>query len=236
MNLTGICYPLAACLVIGALGGDGIHASADGDGMPPPTAQQAEAQGKVGISPDLRQLTVMHANRTVTIERNQDSDNTINPRYARTSRPCPPFCIQPMRIAPGVETVAELEVLAALRRIHVEAKDDWLVIDSRTPDWVAHGTIPGSINIPWILLKPDAGADPFGIADLFEQRFGAFNHEGLWDFSRAKTLVLFCNGPWCGQSPSNIRTLLRFGYPAEKIKWYRGGMQAWESLGLTVAK
>ena len=49
----------------------------------------------------------------------------------------------------------------------------------------------------------------------------------------AKTLVMFCNGMWCGQSPANIRTLLRFGYPADKLKWYRGGMQDWEILGLT---
>jgi len=30
--------------------------------------------------------------------------------------------------------------------------------------------------------------------------------------------------------------LLKFGYPPEKIKWYRGGMQAWETVGLTTIK
>jgi hypothetical protein len=30
--------------------------------------------------------------------------------------------------------------------------------------------------------------------------------------------------------------LLKFGYPAHKIKWYRGGMQNWSNLGLTTAK
>jgi hypothetical protein len=44
---------------------------------------------------------------------------------------------------------------------------------------------------------------------------------------------MFCNGMWCGQSPNNILNLLKFGYPADKIKWYRGGMQDWEILGLT---
>ena len=47
---------------------------------------------------------------------------------------------------------------------------------------------------------------------------------------------MFCNGMWCGQSPNNIRTLLRFGYPADKIKWYRGGMQNWSNLGFTTVK
>jgi rhodanese-related sulfurtransferase len=114
--------------------------------------------------------------------------------------------------------------------------DTILVIDSRTPDWVEKGTIPGSANIPWTTLNPEAGADPFEIADTLAQRFGARATEGLWDFSNAKTLVLFCNGIWCGQSPTNIRTLLKFGYPAAKLKWYRGGMQDWEALGLTVVK
>jgi hypothetical protein len=39
---------------------------------------------------------------------------------------------------------------------------------------------------------------------------------------------------WCGQSPTNIRQLLSMGYPADKLKWYRGGMQDWQILGLTV--
>jgi hypothetical protein len=26
------------------------------------------------------------------------------------------------------------------------------------------------------------------------------------------------------------------GYPADKIKWYRGGMQSWEIVGLTTVK
>jgi rhodanese-related sulfurtransferase len=45
--------------------------------------------------------------------------------------------------------------------------------------------------------------------------------------------VFYCNGAWCGQSPTNIKTLLMLGYPANKIKWYRGGMQDWRMLGLT---
>ena len=65
---------------------------------------------------------------------------------------------------------------------------------------------------------------------------GAQRTAEFWKFSRAKTLVFFCNGPWCGQSPTNIRSLLRIGYPPSKLKWYRGGMQDWEILGLTTVK
>lgn len=189
----------------------------------------------VKISNEIDFVDVNHNGKIVRIQRNQSSDHIINPDYAKTSRKCPPFCIQPGKLAEGVETIGELEILDFLVRM-TNGDSSILVIDSRTEGWVKKGTIPGSTNIPWTLLKQEAGADPFQIADILENRFGAISIEGLWDFSNAKTLVLFCNGQWCGQSPSNIKTLLRFGYPAHKLKWYRGGMQNWESLGLTVVK
>jgi rhodanese-related sulfurtransferase len=189
----------------------------------------------VRITNDLESVEVRHKGQKVLIQRIQDIDNTVDPAYARTSRRCPPFCVQPASIADGVETIAEIEVLDYLKKSS-EGDDSILVIDSRTPDWLLNGTIPGSVNIPWTLLNPESGADPFEIADILENRFGARSQEGLWDFSSAKTLVLFCNGIWCGQSPSNIRTLLRFGYPPTKLKWYRGGIQNWENLGLTTVE
>lgn len=199
----------------------------------PVPAQEAERLA-VGITPALDRVEVMHDGRPVTIQRNQDPRNTVDPAFAKTSRKCPPFCVQPMQVAPGVETIGEIEVLDYLRRA-AGGDDSVLVVDSRTPEWVARGTIPGSINIPWTALSPARGADPISIGEILEERFGAQNIEGLWDFSGARTLVLFCNGVWCGQSPANVRTLLKFGYPAHKLKWYRGGMQAWEILGLTTA-
>lgn len=195
----------------------------------------AAIAAEVNITQELESVDVLHEGQIITIMRNQDPGNTVNPQYALTSRKCPPFCIQPMQIAPGVETIGELELLGYLKKIR-EGNDSILVIDSRTPDWVANGTIPGSVNIPWTRLKPEAGADPFSISDILREQFNVSTSEGLWDFSDAKTLVLFCNGLWCGQSPSNIRSLLDYGYPAHKLKWYRGGMQSWESLGLTVVR
>jgi rhodanese-related sulfurtransferase len=192
------------------------------------------AAAEVNITAELPSVTVMHEGKAVVIARHPGPDHPIDADYAITSRPCPPFCIQPMTLAPGVETIGELELLDYLQQ--ASRDEAVLVIDSRTPDWVARGTIPGSVNIPWTTLSPAEGADPFSIAETLEKRFGAVLLEGLWDFSAARTLVLYCNGMWCGQSPTNIRTLLRFGYPAARIKWYRGGMQDWQALGLTVVK
>ena len=189
---------------------------------------------EVNITRSLESITVKHGGKMVKIMRNQDQKNTVNPAFAKTSRKCPPFCIQPAKLAPGVETIGELEVLDYLKRMQTD--DSIMVVDSRTPDWAAKGTIPGSVNIPWTKLNPAKGADPITIGEILEDQFNAVNLEGLWDFTNAKTLVMFCNGMWCGQSPNNIKNLLKFGYPAHKIKWYRGGMQDWEILGLTTVK
>ncbi|MCF6263286.1 MAG: rhodanese-like domain-containing protein [Xanthomonadales bacterium] len=188
----------------------------------------------VGITSSMSSVEVIHQGKPVKIERNQDNKNTIATDYAITSRACPPFCIKPIKLALGVETIGELEMIDYLVAAS-KPGSNILVIDSRTPDWVAKGTIPGSVNLPWTLLKEDT-SDPITIATILEDRFGAIDEDELWDFSNVKTLVLYCNGMWCGQSPRNIMTLLKYGYPADKIKWYRGGMQNWHALGLTTIK
>lgn len=189
----------------------------------------------VKINRDIASVDVMHNGKKVTIMRNQDQKNTVNPSFAKTSRKCPPFCIQPSTLAPGVETIGEVEVIDYLAKMS-GGDNTILVVDSRTPAWVKKGTIPGAVNIPWTSLNPAKGADPISIGEIMEEQFGASQVEGLWNFNDAKTLVMFCNGMWCGQSPNNIKNLLKFGYPAHKIKWYRGGMQDWEILGLSTAK
>lgn len=193
------------------------------------------AVDKVGITPSLKKFEGTINGKPVSIVRNQNTKNEINPAFAKTSRPCPPFCIQPMHLDQGVETIGEIEVIEYLQKM-ANGDSSILLIDSRTPNWVSRGTIPGAVNIPWTRLNPSKGADPISISEILSREFGARELEGLWDFSNAKTLIMFCNGMWCGQSPNNIRNLLRFGYPGNKIKWYRGGMQSWETLGLSTVK
>ncbi|MBT8127862.1 MAG: rhodanese-like domain-containing protein [Gammaproteobacteria bacterium] len=192
----------------------------------------AVADKPVGITSKMMDAEVVHDGKKVKITRNQNNKNTVNPSFSKTSRPCPPFCVQPAIVAPGVETVGELEVIEYLKKM-AAGDDSILVIDSRTPDWVKKGTIPGAVNIPWTKLNPAKGADPLTIGEILQEQFNVKESEGLWNFNDAKTLVMFCNGMWCGQSPNNIENLLKFGYPAHKLKWYRGGMQDWEILGLS---
>jgi rhodanese-related sulfurtransferase len=188
----------------------------------------------VNITPDLTSVDVRHHGQKVTIMRNQNHNNTVNPDFAKTSRPCPPFCIQPSELAPGVKTIGELEVLQFLKKIN-DGDASIMVVDSRTQDWVEKGTIPGSVNIPWDKL--DIGkSDAMAVQDILGRQLSVQRQDGLCNFEGAKTLVMFCNGSWCGQSPTSIKRLLKIGYPAHKIFWYRGGMQDWENLGLTTAQ
>ena len=188
----------------------------------------------VKITPKMASATVMHKGEKVKLMRNQDQDNLINPAFQKTSRKCPPFCIRPIKLHKDVETVAELEVIAALEKMAAGDKTI-MVVDNRTPDWHARGSIPGSVNVPFTKINRKKGADDLSIAESLE-KFGAKETANGWDFSNAKTLYLFCNGMWCGQSPLGIEGLIGEGYPADKINWYRGGMQDWEVLGLTTFK
>ncbi len=189
---------------------------------------------QVRITEQLPYIEMPSGDGSIPVLRFQDPSHRIAPPYDKTNRPCPPYCIQPMRIAPGVETIGELDMLGYMQRI-ADGDTGVIIIDSRTEEWVARGTIPGAVNIPYKRLDP-AVASPAAIAELLQLEFGAAAADGLWNFDGAKTLVFFCNGAWCGQSPTNVKALLGFGYPAHRIKWYRGGMQAWESLGLTTVK
>ncbi|MFZ2163654.1 MAG: rhodanese-like domain-containing protein [Sideroxyarcus sp.] len=178
-------------------------------------------------------VEVLHLGKPVTIQREQDPAATIRAEYAATARKCPPYCIQPMQLAPGVETLGELEVLDCLKCI-CGGERRLMVVDSRTPDWYAKGTIPGAINIPYAQNNAGQATDLPGVKKTLIELFGAKEMAETFDFSSASTLAIFCNGPWCGQTPNYIRTLLALGYPPAKLKWYRGGMQDWCSLGLTV--
>jgi len=139
---------------------------------------------EVNISAELASVDVMHHGRTVTIMRNQGQGHSINPEYAMTSRKCPPFCIQPIELAPGVKTVAELEMMRYLKQIS-DGDTSMLVIDSRTPAWVEKGIIPGTVNIPWDALNIGK-ADPAAVREILQSQLGDKQRYGFWNFDKAK--------------------------------------------------
>jgi rhodanese-related sulfurtransferase len=186
---------------------------------------------EVMITPEIGSFSVKHGSKEIQIQRGQDTEAMLEFNFARTARPCPPFCAQPMQVADGIKTIGEVELTAFM--LGELAKSQGLLIDARTSDWHQRGTIPGSINVPYNRMNPEQGADEITIEETLS-RFGAKHEDDQWDFSAAKNLVLWCNGPWCGQSPAAIRGLIGLGYPKHKIAYYRGGMQLWRIFGLPV--
>lgn len=179
-------------------------------------AGTAYAEDPVNITHGVPSITIETPDGPVEISRIQDSENELWGEWSRTSRPCPPYCIQPMHAVEGTHVIGELELLEMLQDPEV------VVIDARIrPNYLA-GTIPGSVNIPYD-----------EITDALEG-LGCTPDFGGYDCENAKPVALFCNGPWCGQSPSAARFMIAAGYPPELISLYRGGMQVWNMFGLTV--
>ena len=138
--------------------------------------------------------------------------------------------LSPMHMAEGIESYGELEVLNFIR----EMADDksLILVDSRGHDWYEYDTIPGATNY-WFSMVKNPAKYPDEFEFMLEELGVVIKSDGSYDFSKAKTMLLFCNGPWCGQSPAAIRGYLKIGYPVDKMKWYRGGMHVWKSLSMT---
>lgn len=183
---------------------------------------------EVNIKEGLPYVDVDVNGKPVRIERIQDTNHKLKNSYTKTSRPAPPFTIQPFQPIAEIETVSELDV------INFIAKDvnsnQGLLIDARMPKWYEVGTIPGATNIPFSILST-RGTN--ALVDKIFQLFGAVKEGDKWNFANTQTLMVFDNGPWCQQGVRAMNNLVKLGYPKSKIKYYRGGMQYWQILGLT---
>jgi len=128
--------------------------------------------------------------------------------------------LQPMVPAEGVTPVGEIDVIEAI------GKENSMIVDMRMKDHVLQlGTIPGSINIPYTEVAMNM------------DQFGCDKEGEGWSCSDATTKIYaFCNSSTCPQSPSGIRAMIREGYPAELIYYYRGGYQDWTIHGLTTVE
>ncbi len=113
--------------------------------------------------------------------------------------------IQPISLAPDVQTVGELEVIEHLRSGRP-------LVDCRLPRYIERGTIPGAVNIPHGEIA-----------------------ERMTELSTVDPTVVFCNGPQCPATADAIEALLAAGWPAERLLYYRGGIHDWVTLGLPLA-
>jgi rhodanese-related sulfurtransferase len=137
--------------------------------------------------------------------------------------------LAPVKMHEKIDTYGELEVLEFLEEMQEDP--DMLFVDSRKEEWYEARTIPGAVNIPFIYFTERGKWEEKKQEAL--KLFGVKPTKEGYDFSAAKTVLFFCNGVWCRQSPQMIEALLAMGYPPEKMKWYRGGLQSWLNVGMT---
>lgn len=120
------------------------------------------------------------------------------------------------------------------------------LIDARMTCGLRRGTTPGPVNYPFNLFRTGAIAPEFvdilksprarereviGAVEKFVEgrgRVDARHETEDWDFTEAKDLVIWCNGPARGKSPRAMRRLLHVGHPGDRIIYCRGGMQMWQ--------
>lgn len=187
----------------------------------------AFAKYEVGITPDIDYIDVYDHGSKVRVERIQNIYNKLTDDFIKTSRPCPSFCLHPVLIDKEIQTVAEVEVVEFMKD-YVNSKTG-LIIDARLRSWYSKEYIPTAVNIPFV-IKENLEAFEKIVLILGMERLptGDFVDKG-----EAKELLFYCNGFWCDQSSQLIEAFIAIGYPKEKIRYYRGGLQAWKIFGLT---
>ena len=186
---------------------------------------------KVKITQNLPYVDVDVMGEPVRLDRIQDTKHKLTNSYSKTSRPCPPFCVQPFQPIKGIETYGELELLDFLKQ--EVSNNRGVLVDARLPKWYKQGTIPGAINLPFSILNPDTSNQ---YLEQVLPILGAKKDGNKWSFDSAQKLVVFDNGPWDQQGTRAMQHLVKIGYPKDKIKYYRGGMQYWQILGFKVLK
>ncbi len=205
------------------------------------------------LKPDVPYVFVVHQGRSIKVERDIYksfiSGMDIRGMLIQTSGSCPPFCLQPIKLDIPVDTVGEREIVDFMLTTMRDNKGK--LIDVRSKTTHANGAIPGSDNIyirrfnqpkdseAFRAMLKSFGAEPREPAGWFDNllaTLGIRDNSMMtdhWDFTNAKTLVLWATSATDSTAADAARILYEAGYPAEKLKWYRGGLAAWQYWGFT---
>jgi len=172
--------------------------------------------GKVKITEKLDSVKFLYKKKEFIIERKANLNE----------QSCPPNCIQAMNIG-KIKTVGELEMLKFISSL--EHKKNRILVDTRSVGEYKKSTIPGAVNIPSILLDKTSKH-----RDNVLKLLGAKKRRKKWHFKNIQKLLLFDNGILDNQATKAIENLIAVGYPQNKILYYRGGVNSWKNLGLSL--
>jgi len=187
-------------------------------------AMTAGQYDKVKITPDMAYIYVYHKGKAVKVHRIQDTKHKITGEYAKIYRPGKD--IQPIKMHKDVQTIGEVELLQFMTKKVNKKKG--LLVDLRTKAAYKKESIPSAVNIPARVKD-----NPVKIEKILKVLGAKRNADGTLDTSKVLEVAFYCNGLWCDKSSDFIKTFLDLGYPADKIRYYRGGMQMWKILGFT---
>jgi len=182
----------------------------------------------VKITNDIPFIVTKDSGQQIKVERIQDTNNRLTDDYTKTSRACPPFCIQPTKVDADIKNIEEVEIISFMEN-QVE-NNTGVIIDARLKSWYELESIPSAINIPFPVLENASKAKAEKIFKILGMKI---KNDGSWDFSKAKELAIFDNGLWCEQGKRFINGLIKHNYPKNKLLHYRSGFQGWKILGLT---
>ncbi len=187
-----------------------------------------EGKTTVKITEEMPVAYTIDSGKKIKIERIQDTNNRLTDDYTKTSRPCPPFCIQPTKIDSDIKNIAEIEIINFMK--DKVANETGVLIDARLKSWFELETIPSAINIPFSVMQ---NATKEKAEMIFKILGMKVKKDGSWDFTNAKELAVFCNGVWCEQTAHFMEGIIKHNYPKDKLFYYRSGFQGWKLLGLT---
>lgn len=182
----------------------------------------------VKITDKLSSIQTKDSGQKIKIMRVQDTNNKLSDDFTKTSRSCPPFCIQSTKINSEIKNFAELELLDFIK--NRVSTNKGIVVDSRLKSWFEVETIPSAINIPYTAVENRSKKKTKALFQVLGMKIEA---NGNWNFSKAKELLIFDNGIWCEQAQHFVDGILKHNYPKDKIFYYRAGFQGWKLLGLT---
>lgn len=179
---------------------------------------------KVKITPDMAYIYVYHKGKAVKVHRIQDTKHKLTGEFARTFRPGKD--IQPIKMHKDITTIGEVELLKFM--VNKGNKKKGLVVDLRSKSDYRKESIPSAVNIP-----AETKDNQSKVEKIFKILGAKRSSDGSLDTSRAMEVAFYCNGLWCDKSSEFIKTFLELGYPADKMLYYRGGIQMWKILGFT---
>ncbi len=179
---------------------------------------------KVKITPNMAYIYVYHKGKAVKVHRIQDTKHKITGEYAKIYRPGK--YIQPIKMHKDIQTIGEVELLKFMT--NKVNKKKGLLVDVRTKADYRKESIPSAVNIPARVKD-----DPVKLEKILKVLGAKRNADGTLDTSKVLDVTFYCHGLWCSKAPEFIKKFLDLGYPADKILYYRGGMQMWKILGFT---